>query len=40
LRGVRFEGPLILHGLEESEVEGSVAFLHTKLIHTGTQWTK
>jgi sugar phosphate isomerase/epimerase len=31
LRGVGFEGPLILHGLEESEVEGSVAFLHTKL---------
>ncbi len=31
LRGVGFEGPLILHGLEESEVEASVAFLHTKL---------
>jgi sugar phosphate isomerase/epimerase len=31
LRGVGFEGPLILHGLEESEVEGSIAFLRTKL---------
>ena len=31
LRRVGFEGPLILHGLEESEVEGSVAFLHTNL---------
>jgi sugar phosphate isomerase/epimerase len=31
LRGVGYEGPLILHGLKESEVEGSVAFLHTKL---------
>jgi sugar phosphate isomerase/epimerase len=31
LRGVGYEGPLILHGLEESEVEGSVAFLHSKL---------
>ena len=31
LRGVRFEGSLILHGLAESEVEGSVAFLRTKL---------
>lgn len=31
LRGVGFEGPLILHGLEESEVEGSVAFLRDKL---------
>ena len=31
LRGVGFGGPLILHGLQESEVEGSVAFLHTRL---------
>jgi sugar phosphate isomerase/epimerase len=31
LRGVGFEGPLILHGLEESEVEGSIAFLRTKI---------
>jgi sugar phosphate isomerase/epimerase len=31
LRGVGFEGPLILHNLEEAEVEGSVAFLRTKL---------
>ncbi len=31
LRGVGYEGPIILHGLEESEVEASVAFLHTKL---------
>ena len=31
LRGVGFEGPLILHNLEEGEVEGSVAFLRTKL---------
>ena len=31
LRGVGFEGPLILHGLDESEVERSVAFLQTKL---------
>lgn len=29
LRGVGFGGPLILHGLEEAEVEGSVAFLRT-----------
>jgi sugar phosphate isomerase/epimerase len=31
LREVGYEGPLILHGLEESEVEGSVAFLLGKL---------
>jgi len=31
LRGVGFEGPLILHGLGESEVQDSVAFLHSKL---------
>src|SRR5215213_7605816 len=31
LRGFGFEGPLILHNLEEGEVEGSVAFLRTKL---------
>jgi sugar phosphate isomerase/epimerase len=31
LRGVGFEGPLILHNIEEGEVEGSVALLHTKL---------
>ena len=31
LRGVGYEGPLILHGLEESEVEGSVAFLRARL---------
>ena len=31
LRGVGYESPLILHGLEELEVEGSVAFLHTKI---------
>jgi sugar phosphate isomerase/epimerase len=31
LRGSGFEGPLILHNLEEGEVEGSVAFLRTKL---------
>jgi sugar phosphate isomerase/epimerase len=31
LRGVGFKGPVILHGLGESEVEGSVAFLRTKL---------
>jgi sugar phosphate isomerase/epimerase len=32
LRGVGFEGPVILHGLGESEVEGSVAFLRAKLV--------
>ncbi len=31
LRGVGFEGPLILHGLEEVEEQGSVAFLLGKL---------
>ena len=31
LRGFGFEGPLILHNLEEGEVEGSVSFLRTKL---------
>ena len=31
LRGVGYEGPLILHGLEEAEVEASVAFLLGKL---------
>jgi len=33
LRGIAFEGPLtlILHNLEEGGVEGSVAFLRTKL---------
>ena len=30
LRAARFDGPLILHGLEESEVEGSVAFLRAR----------
>jgi sugar phosphate isomerase/epimerase len=33
LRGVGFEGPVILHGLGESEVEGSVAFLRAKLVN-------
>jgi sugar phosphate isomerase/epimerase len=32
LRGVGFEGPVILHGLGESEVERSVAFLRAKLV--------
>jgi sugar phosphate isomerase/epimerase len=31
LRGFGLEGPLILHNLEEGEVEGSVAFLRTNL---------
>jgi sugar phosphate isomerase/epimerase len=31
LREVGFEGPLVLHNLEEGEVEESVAFLRTKL---------
>ena len=31
LRAAGFDGPLILHGLEESEVEGSVAFLRARL---------
>jgi hypothetical protein len=31
LRGFGFEGPLILHNLEEGEVEGSVSFLRTNL---------
>jgi sugar phosphate isomerase/epimerase len=35
LRGVGFEGPVILHGLGESEVEGSVAFLRAKLVNAG-----
>lgn len=34
LRGVGYEGPLILHGLGESEVEGSLAFLSTSLERT------
>ena len=34
LRGVGFEGPVILHGLGESEVEGSVAFLRAKLVNS------
>jgi sugar phosphate isomerase/epimerase len=33
LRGLGFEGPVILHGLGESEVEGSVAFLRAKLVN-------
>jgi sugar phosphate isomerase/epimerase len=33
LQGVGFEGPVILHGLGESEVEGSVAFLRAKLVN-------
>ena len=33
LRGVGFEGPVILHGLGESEVELSVAFLRAKLVN-------
>jgi sugar phosphate isomerase/epimerase len=32
LRGVGFEGPVILHGLGESQVERSVAFLRAKLV--------
>ncbi len=31
LREVGFEGPLILHGIDESEVEESVAFLNSRL---------
>jgi sugar phosphate isomerase/epimerase len=31
LRTCSFDGPLVLHGLTESEVEGSVAFLRKKL---------
>jgi len=31
LREMRFRGPVILHGLSESEVAGSVAFLRGKL---------
>ena len=34
LRGVGFEGSVILHGLGESEVEGSVAFLRAKLVNS------
>ncbi len=34
LRGVGFEGPLILHSLEEAEEQGSVAFLLGKLRKT------
>lgn len=32
LRRTGFEGPLILHGLEEAEVEGSVSYLRQKLV--------
>lgn len=32
LLGVGFEGPLILHGLAEEEVAGSLAFLREKLV--------
>ncbi len=31
LQVARFDGPLVLHGLEETEVEGSVAFLRARL---------
>ncbi len=31
LRSVGYNGPLILHGLDETEVDSSVAFLHAKL---------
>jgi len=31
LQGAGFKGPLLLHGLAESEVDGSVKFLRTKL---------
>ena len=34
LRGFGFEGPLILHNVEEGEVEGSVAFLRAKLVNS------
>lgn len=43
LRGVGYESPLILHGLEELEVEGSVAFLHTKIRENAAyceQWER
>jgi sugar phosphate isomerase/epimerase len=33
LRVVGFDGPLILHSLEESQVDGCVAFLRAKLNH-------
>jgi sugar phosphate isomerase/epimerase len=31
LRGAGYDGPLILHGLNESQVDGSIAFLRGKL---------
>jgi sugar phosphate isomerase/epimerase len=31
LRGIGYNGPLILHGLAESQVDEAVAFLHAKL---------
>jgi sugar phosphate isomerase/epimerase len=31
IRGVGYDGPLILHGLNESQVDGCVAFLREKL---------
>jgi sugar phosphate isomerase/epimerase len=31
LRSVEYNGPLILHSLDETEVDGSVAVLRTKL---------
>ena len=31
LRGIRFKGPLVLHGLVESEVDAAVGFLRKKL---------
>ena len=35
LLGAGYRGPLILHGLGEEEVEGSVTFLRRKLVGTG-----
>lgn len=35
LRGAGYDGPLVMHGLEEGEVEGCLAFLREKLAAVG-----
>lgn len=37
LRASGYDGPLILHGLSEAQVAGSVAFLHARLEQTDAQ---
>ncbi len=39
LRGCGFDGPLVLHGLKESEVAGSLAYVHERLGSTSGSMT-